>query len=103
MAREAASGIVGSRELGGRGASEMCFIRTDIHEEPENGTFLYNLACAESHLGRKQEALEHLRQAVEKRPELAGGAVRDSDLDAIRDEPEFSAITGQAGTAGAGS
>jgi tetratricopeptide (TPR) repeat protein len=74
-----------------------------VAEEPENGTFLYNLACAESHLGRKQEALGHLRQAVEKRPELAGGAVRDSDLDAIRDDPEFSAITGQVDVTGPGS
>ena len=74
-----------------------------VAEEPENATFLYNLACAESHLGRKQEALEHLRQAVEKRPELAGGALRDSDLDAIRDDPEFSAITGQVNGTGSSS
>ena len=72
-----------------------------VADTPENGTFLYNLACAESHLGRKREALDHLRQAIEKRPELCNGAVRDPDLDAIRDEPEFSAITGQVDATGA--
>ena len=80
----------------------------DLYEQlladtPDNGSFLYNLACAESHLGRKQEALEHLRRGIEIRPELSQGAVRDPDFDAIRDEPEFSAITGQADAAGSGS
>ena len=74
-----------------------------LADTPEYGTFLYNLACAESHLGRKQEALGHLRAAIERRPELRHGAVRDPDFDGIRGEPEFSAITGQADAAGTGS
>jgi hypothetical protein len=74
-----------------------------LADTPENGTFLYNLACAESHLGRKAAALDHLRQAIVKRPELSGGALRDPDLDGIRDEPEFSAITGQVDAAGSSS
>jgi len=64
-----------------------------LSERPGDASFLYNLACAESRLGRKDEALEHLRQCVET----------DLDFEAIRDEPEFSAITGQAGSAGTSS
>jgi tetratricopeptide (TPR) repeat protein len=74
-----------------------------LADTPESGVFLYNLACAESHLGRKREALDHLRQAIEKRPELCEGAVKDPDFEGIRDEPDFSAITGQVDASGAGS
>ncbi len=38
IARDAATGIAGSTALGARGGSERCFIRTDIHDEPVNGT-----------------------------------------------------------------
>src|SRR5688500_13269635 len=36
-----------------------------LAETPGDAGFLYNLACAESRLGRREDALEHLRQAVE--------------------------------------
>jgi tetratricopeptide (TPR) repeat protein len=66
-----------------------------LDESPGDGGFLYNLACAESRLGRKEAALGHLRQAVEAEARFAKNAAEDSDFDAIRDDPEFSAITGQ--------
>jgi len=65
-----------------------------LAETPGNASFLYNLACSEAQLGRKEQALEHLRQAVEANPHLKENAPKDADLDPIRDEPEFSAITG---------
>ena len=74
-----------------------------LEESPGDAGFLYNLACAESLLGRKESALDHLRQSVEAEPDFGKSALEDSDFDAIRDEPEFSAITGQVGSAGAGS
>ena len=74
-----------------------------LAETPGNASFLYNLACAESRLGRNAEALSHLREAIETDGQYAGNAPADPDLEAIRDEPEFSAITGQAGAAGTGS
>jgi tetratricopeptide (TPR) repeat protein len=74
-----------------------------LDETPGNGGFLYNLACAESRLGRKAEALAHLREAIEADAQYAAHAPADPDLETIRDEPEFSAITGQAGSAGSGS
>ena len=74
-----------------------------LDERPGDAGFLYNLACAESRLGRKDSALKHLRQCVEAEERFKENAVTDPDFDAIRDDPEFSAITGQADSARAGS
>ena len=74
-----------------------------LAETPGEARFLYNLACSEAQLGRKEQALDHLRQAIEAAPHLGESAPQDPDLDPIRDEPGFSAITGQVGSAGAGS
>jgi tetratricopeptide (TPR) repeat protein len=74
-----------------------------LAETPGEARFLYNLACSEAQLGRKEQALDHLRQAIETNPHLKESAPRDPDFDPIRDEPEFSAITGQVDSAGAGS
>jgi tetratricopeptide (TPR) repeat protein len=56
---------------------------------------LFNLACVESLAGRKEAALEHLGQAVERSEELRALAREDSDLDAIRDEPRFKELVGE--------
>jgi tetratricopeptide (TPR) repeat protein len=74
-----------------------------LTEQPGDAGFLYNLACAESRLGRKDSALKHLRQCVEAEERFKQNAVSDPDFDAIRDDPEFLAIPGQAGSAPAGS
>ena len=66
-----------------------------LAESPGDAGFLYNLACAESLLGRKESALRHLGQAIEADERHKQDAIEDPDLDAIRDDPEFSAITGQ--------
>jgi hypothetical protein len=64
--------------------------RPVVDAHPENAELLYNVACCESLAGRTDDAIAHLRKAIELAPgplrELAAG---DSDLDAIRDEPEF--------------
>jgi tetratricopeptide (TPR) repeat protein len=67
-------------------------------EYPEDAMILYNLACAESLAGRREDALGHLRQSVQLDGKFAEHAADDSDLDAIRDDAEFSAIAGQADT-----
>jgi tetratricopeptide (TPR) repeat protein len=74
-----------------------------LDETPGDAGLLYNLACAESRLGRKEAALRHLRQSVETDAQYKKNAVEDPDFDAIRDDPEFSAITGEADGAGPGS
>lgn len=71
------------------------------HEEyPEDSGILYNLACAESLAGRRDDALEHLRRSVELDPSFAELAPKDDDFEAIRGDPEFSAIARQANADG---
>jgi tetratricopeptide (TPR) repeat protein len=74
-----------------------------LAETPGEARFLYNLACSEAQLGRKEEALDHLRQAIEINPHMRESAPMDADFDPIRDEPEFSAITGQVDSSGSSS
>jgi mannose-6-phosphate isomerase-like protein (cupin superfamily) len=50
---------------------------------------MYNLACCEALAGRKEDAIGHLRTALERRPQLKELAREDSDLDAIREEAGF--------------
>jgi hypothetical protein len=55
---------------------------------------LYNLACCESLAGRTEDALEHLRQAIELMDGMRDYAKGDSDLDSIREEPAFEELVG---------
>ena len=55
---------------------------------------LYNVACSESALGRTEDALGHLRRAVEVMPKLGDYARDDERLAALRGDPAFSHITG---------
>jgi hypothetical protein len=54
----------------------------------------YNLACCESLAGRKADAIEHLRVAVERSDQWRSLAAEDSDLDPIRDDRAFKALMG---------
>jgi tetratricopeptide (TPR) repeat protein len=60
-----------------------------VAAHPEYAGVAYNVACVESLAGRKEDALEHLRSAVERSERLRKLAAKDSDFDAIRDEPAF--------------
>ncbi|MGH2873163.1 MAG: TPR end-of-group domain-containing protein, partial [Solirubrobacteraceae bacterium] len=55
---------------------------------------LYNVACSESALVRTEDALDHLRRAIEAMPKLADYARDDERLAALRCDPAFSQITG---------
>jgi len=55
---------------------------------------LYNLACCESLAGRKDDAIEHLREAFRRSDRLRAFSKEDSDLDAIRDEPAYQELVG---------
>jgi tetratricopeptide (TPR) repeat protein len=63
--------------------------RDVIQANPQYAMLSYNLACCEALTGRTTDAVEHLRQAIERSEELRGFAKGDSDLDSIRDEPAF--------------
>ena len=64
-----------------------------LDSEPRYAAVYYCLACAESLTGSPAEALGHLRTAVEMNPPFAEDARGDDDFAAIRDMPEFAAIT----------
>ena len=57
-------------------------------------TPLYNLACCEALTGRNEDAIGHLRVAIERRPSLRDVAKDDTDLDPLRDEPAFRKLVG---------
>lgn len=81
--------------------AELTALRTEYPEDPG---LAYNLACAESRSGRKDEALGHLREAIELDAQFRELAEKDEDFDPIRDEPEFaSAVAGQADASRSGS
>jgi quercetin dioxygenase-like cupin family protein len=56
---------------------------------PQYPMLFFNLACCESLCGRTEDALEHLRHAIEMSEEFRGSAKDDSDLDPLRREPAF--------------
>jgi tetratricopeptide (TPR) repeat protein len=60
----------------------------EVH--PGNTSLLYDLACVEALMGEKDEALEHLREAMTN-PRLREHAQKDADFDSLRDDPRFSA------------
>ena len=61
---------------------------------PEYPGLLYNVACCESLAGRTQDAIEHLRLAMERSERFRSFAAGDSDFDPIREEPAFKELVG---------
>jgi tetratricopeptide (TPR) repeat protein len=67
----------------------LAVLNEALEEYPGNPGITYNVACMEALLGRKDDALEHLRHAVagwERARELAP---EDDDFVSLRDDPEF--------------
>jgi tetratricopeptide (TPR) repeat protein len=60
-----------------------------LAREPNHVLSLYNTACFEARLGRTDEALEHLRLAIEGNERAAEFARGDTDFDSIREDPRF--------------
>jgi Cupin domain len=65
-----------------------------IAGDPPYATVYYNTACFEARAGRIDDALAHIRRAVELAPPLAELARTDDDLAALRDQPGFAEIVG---------
>jgi tetratricopeptide (TPR) repeat protein len=63
-----------------------------VAANPQYPMLFFNLACCESLSGRTSDALAHLRRAIEMSEEFRQSAKDDSDLDPIRDEPEFRSL-----------
>ena len=71
-----------------------------IAAAPTLVTARYNLACAYARSGRLAEAYATLQELIKAYPEYASLAVRDGELTALRDDPEyaprFAALVGAA-------
>ncbi len=63
-------------------------------EHPEYHGLSYNAACIESLAGRPEQAIRHLRRAIEGSDRYRAYAAEDTDLQAIRDRPEFAELLG---------
>jgi tetratricopeptide (TPR) repeat protein len=81
-------------ELFDRGLHEQAkqVLTEALDRYEDRATILYNLACAEAQLGDVDAALEYLRAGLRERPDLAGTAREDSDLEPIRADPRFAGI-----------
>jgi tetratricopeptide (TPR) repeat protein len=80
----------------------LAIINKDRKQRPDHPALLYETACYEALLGRRDDSLAHLRQAVEREPRFAKSAVTDEDFESLAEDPEFLAITGQAKPGGGG-
>lgn len=60
-----------------------------IEAHPGDARLLYNVACCESLAGRTDDAIEHLKLAIDRAEQVRALAADDSDFDPIRDEPAF--------------
>jgi tetratricopeptide (TPR) repeat protein len=64
-------------------------IEAGLEEHPDNPSLLYDLACLEALSGDAETATEHLRRAVELKPEYAKDAQNEEDFASIRARPDF--------------
>ena len=65
-----------------------------IEAHPEYAGPLYNLACCESLAGRTDDAIRHLRLAIDRKESFRSLAAEDSDFDPIA-EAAFKVGSGQ--------
>ncbi len=60
--------------------------------DPPYADLFYNVACCESLAGQKEQAIAHLRSALELSERTRAFSEGDSDLDPIRQDPVFKAL-----------
>jgi len=65
-----------------------------IEGNPEYAVPIYNVACCEALAGRPDDAIEHLRMALERSEMLRKLATDDSDLDSLREDARFKELVG---------
>jgi quercetin dioxygenase-like cupin family protein len=71
-------------------------IEEAVARHPDAWQGHYNFACFEVLHGDREQGIAHLQRAYELEPEtVADAAAKDSDFDAVRDDPRVLTITGQ--------
>ena len=68
--------------------------RVIVEANPQYAALAYNLACCESLAGRREDAVKHLRSAIERSDQLRRLAAEDSDLAGVRDDPAIKELLG---------
>jgi tetratricopeptide (TPR) repeat protein len=71
-------------------ALAACHVALEKH--PGNALILYNIACMQSMLGRGDEALATLGEAVEKWPKFKENAQADDDFASLREDARFTEL-----------
>ena len=71
-------------------AARVC--RSVLEDYEGSGLALFNLSCCEALLGRTDDAIRHLGQALDAAPGLRENAETDTDLDSLRADPRFRAL-----------
>ncbi len=69
-------------------------LQTAVALRPNDGNTLYNAACTYGVLGRKVEALETLKKALNAGYGNLNWAARDSDFECLHNNPEFRKLVG---------
>jgi tetratricopeptide (TPR) repeat protein len=73
----------------GRPEAGIDVFKEALERNPGNPNVLYNLACFEALVGRADDALGHLQEAVERDPRTREWAQTDEDFASVRDDPRF--------------
>jgi tetratricopeptide (TPR) repeat protein len=63
-----------------------------LEQRPE-ALVCFNVACMEARLGRADDAIKHLEQAIEDDDRIKENIRIDGDLDSLREDPRFHALT----------
>jgi hypothetical protein len=66
-----------------------------IEAHPHLACLHYQVACCESLAGRTADAIDHLRQAIDRWKGCRDMAKEDTDFDPIREEPAFQELMGR--------
>ena len=69
-------------------------LRPMVEANPQYPLLAYNIACLESLTGRTDDALRHLREAIDGSERFRDYAKGDTDLDPIREKPGFRELVG---------
>jgi tetratricopeptide (TPR) repeat protein len=70
-------------------------VLSEMHADyPDDAGVLFNLACAESLLGRADDAVDHLSQSIAIEERFRELAQKDSDFDPIREDSRFKELVG---------
>jgi hypothetical protein len=67
----------------------VAIVRESLEQHPDNPSVLYNTACFEAMAGYEDDAMAHLKRAIELRPQALGWAQSDDDLASLRERSDF--------------